>query len=200
MTTALLRHTRLLQGYCERAFRDGEQDYLGEVAGKLRLLAIDSRQNEPLLLRVMKANNLDIRIRVGVPIRELTVEAFLDLFAGAALMADGKWASYTNRTLIRAWAEQIGAAHEDWNMDEGLRRLLTLPAYVGERQMTAEVLKTAAGAILDVARRCLVELNAPGLIRTASQLQTVELGQWPKSPGLIQRVWARFRRRKEPVK
>ena len=56
MTLALVRHTRLLQRTCEHAFAQDDADYLGEVAGKLRLLSVRSKQNEPLLLRVMEVN------------------------------------------------------------------------------------------------------------------------------------------------
>ena len=47
----------------------------------------------------------------------MTVDAFLDLPVGAAKIEDGRMISYTNRTLIRAWAEQIGGAHR--GLDDG---------------------------------------------------------------------------------
>ena len=47
MFRALLRHVHLLRGYAKKAFEEGDRRYLGEVAGKLRVLATSTRTNEP---------------------------------------------------------------------------------------------------------------------------------------------------------
>ena len=202
MVDALERHTLLLQEFCERAFGKGDATYLGEIANKLRLLAVRSRKNEPLLLRVMEEYRLDFRIPVGPgPIESaprITVEEFLAQPAGAVRIPfpDGEFVSYTNGQLIRAWAEQIGGAHEDWKMEEAFRTMLALPAFVGsaERQITVEVLKIAALVVLDVARRCLFQLGVQSVCRVGATT-AVPLGAWPKRPSLFRRLLAIWRRR-----
>ena len=52
---ALRDHVRLLGEYITKAFVEGDEAYLGEVAAKLRLLATETGQNKPLLLDVMDA-------------------------------------------------------------------------------------------------------------------------------------------------
>src|SRR5438105_1473256 len=81
MTGALLRHTRLLCEYMYRAFDEGDADYLGEVACKLRLLAVKSRQNEALIQRVMSEHSLNITLRLDWPreaVQESTLDEYLD--------------------------------------------------------------------------------------------------------------------------
>jgi hypothetical protein len=46
LVRTLCRHVELLREYAKRVFEDGNPDYLGEVAGKLRLLALDRGSNE----------------------------------------------------------------------------------------------------------------------------------------------------------
>lgn len=139
MVDALERQTLLLQEFCQRAFAEGDLTYLAEIANKLRLLAVRSKNNEPLLLRVMEEHNLDLKIPVGPgPIESaprISIEQFLAQPAGAVRIPfpDGEFVSYTNGQLIRAWAEQLGGAHEDWRMEDAFRTLLALPAFVGSR-------------------------------------------------------------------
>jgi transposase-like protein len=49
---ALESHVRLLHSYAQRAFDEGDSDYFGEVAAKLRLL-VGEHGNPPLLLNLM---------------------------------------------------------------------------------------------------------------------------------------------------
>jgi hypothetical protein len=51
MVDRLREHTALLRDYIERV-RKGDRRYLGEIAAKVRLLAIERRSNKALLLRV----------------------------------------------------------------------------------------------------------------------------------------------------
>lgn len=203
MVDALERQTLLLQEFCQRAFAEGDLTYLAEIANKLRLLAVRSKNNEPLLFRVMEEHNLDLKIPVGPgPIESaprISIEQFLAQPAGAVRIPfpDGEFVSYTNGQLIRAWAEQLGGAHEDWRMEDAFRTLLALPAFVGspERQVTVEVLKIAALVVLDVARRCLFQLGVQSVCRVGPAT-AVPLGAWPKRPSLFRRLLVMWRRRR----
>lgn len=195
MVDALVKHTRLLQDYSDRAFGQHDRHYLGEVAAKLRLLVVETRQNAPLLLRVMKEHGLDFGVRVGEPMKEIPIEQFLDSWAGSVRLEDGNFAVFSHRDLIRSWAEQIGAAHEDWAMEEGLLRAISLPAYVGRgRQVVENNLATVALLTLDVAKRCPRALGAPEVQGAPGRLVTVGLGEWPKCPSMLRRFLNRIRR------
>ena len=62
LVEALRQHTDLLADYGQRAFGGGDERYLGEVAGKLRLLVYDRGRNRPLLLDLMQAFGLDVQV------------------------------------------------------------------------------------------------------------------------------------------
>jgi hypothetical protein len=55
---ALKRHIRLLSEYSKRAFEESDYDYLGEIAGKLRLL-VCADSGLPLLLELMDVRRFD---------------------------------------------------------------------------------------------------------------------------------------------
>lgn len=190
MIDALAKHTRLLQDYSDRAFRQHDPSYLGEVAAKLRLLVVETRQNAPLLVRVMKAHGLEIGVLVGAaPPKEIPIEQLLDSWAGSVRLDDGSFANFSHRDLIRSWAEQMGAAHEDWALEEGLLRAISLPAYVGPgRQIFENNLAAVALMTLDMARRCLLALGVRDVEPGSGRIVKVGLGEWPKPPT----VWRRF--------
>jgi hypothetical protein len=93
---ALQRHVRLLRTYAERAFVGGDADYLGEVAGKLRVLVLDRGRNKPLLLKLME----ECDVGFEVALNDLTGATALDLeenlastaFAGQT--SNGRTTSY----------------------------------------------------------------------------------------------------------
>ena len=67
LVEALRQHTDLLADYGQRAFGGGDERYLGEVAGKLRLLVYDRGRNRPLLLDLMQAFGLDVQVTLNGP-------------------------------------------------------------------------------------------------------------------------------------
>lgn len=127
LLTALQRHLKLLREYAIRAFDNGDEDYLGEVAGKLRVLVYERGRNKPLLLSLMDTFGVKIPIKLRkvhtsrvdpykagekVSLRqflEMTVYAFSD---------PGRETKVTRMDLIGLWAQKLGAAHEDWELPE----------------------------------------------------------------------------------
>jgi hypothetical protein len=111
MVEALKRQVRLLESYLGKAPAD--PDYWGEVAGKLRLLVIDGGSNKALLLRVAEKYDAILGFHPEPGNYPKTWGALLD----TPMFTRGEQ-SITMGQLIRGWAEQLGAAHEDWAIDE----------------------------------------------------------------------------------
>src|SRR5262245_60695277 len=63
LVESLRRHVRLLREYDKRAFDDGNDDYLGEIAATLRLLSIAKGHNVALLVSLMKVCKVKARIK-----------------------------------------------------------------------------------------------------------------------------------------
>ena len=171
MVEALRKHVRLLEEYAHRAFSEGNFDYTGEVAGKLRLMAIRFGSNEPRLLRLMEETGELIPIILDGPPIPLTpqghrggdaisLEYFLSLLAVGVRVPSGTFVELTNADLIRAWAEQAGAPHEDWSMEEGLRTVLTLPVFIGGLPGASAALRAATNAVLHIASRFLAMVDS----------------------------------------
>ena len=60
MASALVKHVRLLREYAAKCFSEGNSDYGGEVAGKLRLLVARFRSNRPRLPARPSPNGLPV--------------------------------------------------------------------------------------------------------------------------------------------
>jgi len=147
MLAVLEKHMRLLRTYVKNVLEQRDEDYLGEIAGKLRLLLIDSRHNRALLLAVANAYGLTASVVVsGPPVQgrragEMQWPSFLDSTAAAIRVeSNGELAIVSHRELIRAWAEQAGAPHEDWQVDEAFSRLVSIGVTYGDFQITAHQL------------------------------------------------------------
>ena len=62
LLSRLATHVYLLRDYHTRAFRDRDEAYYGEVAGKLRLLTYKSNTNRPLLIDLMDELGVTINV------------------------------------------------------------------------------------------------------------------------------------------
>jgi hypothetical protein len=127
MVERLERQLDMLEGFAQAAFAEGKDEFLPEVATKLRVLLVRSRQNRPLLIEVADRFGIPLNVTLDCPPVEggpragdvLSLDAFFDLQAVTVRTSAGL-ASMTKRELIRAWSEQLGGAHEDWSVDESL--------------------------------------------------------------------------------
>ena len=59
MVSALNRHLRVLEEYGRKVYSEGNVDYAGEIAGKLRLLVTKFGSNRPLLIELMKKTGIE---------------------------------------------------------------------------------------------------------------------------------------------
>jgi hypothetical protein len=176
MVEALRKHVRLLEEYAQKYFGEGLEDYGGEVAGKLRLLVGQSKSNQALLLRLMKETGAEIKLVLGGPPipnlpvgqrpgDEVTLEELLNMHAAMVRVPSGDLVSKTKLEIIRMWADQAGAPHEDWSMDPALRHMLEnsypLPFLNAILQPLKQEVATTTKAVLQVAR-CFLQMVDAG--------------------------------------
>jgi hypothetical protein len=168
---ALERHLRLLREYASKAFQEGNFDFGGEVAGKLRLLVIQFKSNRPLLLDLMAQTGISPTITLGgppikrapgtpVPGDEISLEQYLKLGAIGIRVPSGEFAMLNKAQFIRAWAEQSGSSHEDWSLDPCLGAILAFPVQIGGLHGALAELATTTDAVLKVATQFLAEYRA----------------------------------------
>ncbi len=147
----------LLSEYSQNAFEQGRPEFLPEVATKLRLLVVRSRQNTPLLLEVADVK-LPLTVTLGGPpgIRsiegigagdQMSLDAFFDLQAMSIPTSAGS-VSMTKRELIRAASEQLGGAHADWAVSEALLNAVSEQILIGGMTPAALELRGCARAAL----------------------------------------------------
>jgi len=161
LVAALRRHADLLDEYSTRAFRQGEESFNGEVAGKLRVLVYQSRTNKPLLLDLMKGYDVSIPIPISRPGGdiEMSIDDFLDNLAFAIRVPSRGLVSVTNMQLIGMWAQQYGASHEDREVEEEFAQVLSSGIFIGGLPGAAAALKAIANTVLWLAKEFLAHLD-----------------------------------------
>jgi hypothetical protein len=171
MATALSHHVALLSRYIDAAVA-GDPLYLGEIAGKLRLLVITKGGNKPLLLRFAELTGDELTITLEVPPLPplpgqpgagdtIALETFLDLVAVALQTPNsgGQLIPLSHREFVTTWAEQYGAAHEDWSPPETLKASVAFPVKLGGIKAHALTLLRIADAIHRLAEGYLAQLT-----------------------------------------
>jgi hypothetical protein len=164
LVDSLRRHLKLLQNYYLRAFEQGDLDYLGEIAGKLRLLVYEGGQNTPLLLSIMDKFALDIPIVLdGPPVlsggKVVSLREYLDRDAYGVRTPSSGFVMLTKKQLIRMWAVTNGASHEDWDLDEVFIIARDSGLFIGGVPAAAGVLGAITKAVLHVGTQCLAQIN-----------------------------------------
>jgi hypothetical protein len=170
MLSALRRHVVLLEDYARKVYSEGNADYAGEVAGKLRLLVTKFGSNKPLLIELMKKTEIKPLVTLGGPpiLREpgrpapgdkITLTEYLELEAIGIRVESGEFVMLNKNQFIRAWAEQTGSSHEDWKMDHVLSAILSSPIFIGGIHGALAELKVTTDTVLHVAHRFLTELK-----------------------------------------
>lgn len=113
---SLRKHVNLLRKYHEKVFTEGDTDYLGEVAGKLRLLVYDRGRNKPLLKDMMKKFDIDVRLEMigpGFP-NGADIDEYFNHICGAFRPIDEEeFIEVTPMGIVSTWAQQMGSSHED---------------------------------------------------------------------------------------
>ena len=141
--------------------------YLGEIAGKLRILVVDEggKRHKALLLELMDKFNCHIPyVHDGPPMidpphpgDELSLRVFLDLRAYMGRTRSGELADMTKKDVIIAWSQQRGSAHQDWEIEEDLDSFLNsgtmlnvngLPIHALELRATTKIVLNIADKFL----------------------------------------------------
>jgi hypothetical protein len=155
---ALVRHLRLLDDYCKWGIDELDYDYLGEIAAKIRLLVWEGRNNRPLLLDLMRRFENEI---TWAPDQwnDKQLTQFMGEMAYWLELPSGEAQWVSNLELIRTWAEQHGAAHEDPAIDEHFVYALESVIVVQGCTQLMGLLNGIANNVLCVARQFLEQLS-----------------------------------------
>ena len=183
LVEALHRHVRLLRRYAEQAFEDHDDDYLGEVVAKLRVLVVEKGQNVALLIRLMTECGIDAPITLAIdadappPPRDwaekysdgmdVSLVEFLTLPSLTVITSTDE-RLLSKREFIEVVAEKCGAAHEDWKHPEYLTLIRDSELRVKGYGPLASALKAITTAVLSVADHVLPELT-PEAIEAAER-------------------------------
>jgi hypothetical protein len=183
MAAALRNHVTLLSRYIDAA-TDGDPLYLGEIAGKLRLLVIRKDGHKPLLLRFAELTGDELTVRLDAPPipplpgqpgagDTIAIETFLDLVAVALPTPDsgGRLVPLSNREFVTTWAEQYGAAHEDWDLLETPHAKIAFPVSIDGRRAHARTLLRIAGEVRRVADAYLTQLTDDKIAAAEAELR-----------------------------
>jgi hypothetical protein len=166
----LADHTSLLIEYIEKVRRDGDRRYLGEIAGKLRLLVLGRRsKNKPLLLLLAQETGHELTYRVNAPPRFVFSEGVVggerasltNYLDSMAFTVGGN--TLTNAEVIMLWSQQHGSAHEDWYVDRRLLALTANPMQVDGSSTAEEMLLSIATTVASVAKGYLNALTPEAL-------------------------------------
>jgi hypothetical protein len=161
---ALRRHLVLLSEYSHRAFDLGDQTFLGEVAGKLRVLVYRSQTSKPLLLDLMQHSGFTIPIIIDDPFGtfQVSLDEYMDMMACAIHVPSQGLVEITKSEFIAMWAQQYGASHEDWELDGRLVAILSLSDFleVGGLPVAAAELRTTSRTVLWVGEELIRMVDA----------------------------------------
>lgn len=158
----LREHCAILEDFHQKACREGQVQYLGEIAGKLRVLTHRSRSNRPLLIELMAVAGIEVPITIDKPRGRYTTDlpSYLSSLACAIRLPSGELAELSNSDLIALWSQQSGAAHEDWALDERLATVFASGLFVGGQPIHGRTLCGICRTVLFVGREFLGRVSA----------------------------------------
>ena len=170
MISALKKHLRVLEDYRRDVFTDGNVDYAGEIAGKLRLLATKFGSNKPLLIKLMRETGIEPKVTLGgPPIKQepgvptagdiISLSEFMKLDAIGIRVESGEFIMLNKIDFVRVWAEQTGSSHEDWSMDNTLSAILSSQVQIGGVQGALAELRSTTDTVLHIANTFIQELE-----------------------------------------
>jgi hypothetical protein len=161
LITRLQEHCEILEDFHQKACREGHTKYLGEIAGKLRLLVYQSRSNRPLLLDLMADTGIEVPFTIDSPRGQYNsdLRSYLSDLACVIRLPSGELAKLTKYDLIALWSQQSGAAHEDWALDERLSTIFAQGFFVNGQPIQGAALCGICRTVLHVARQFLSQVT-----------------------------------------
>jgi hypothetical protein len=166
LIASLWRHVELLKVYAHHAFQERNELFLGEVAGKLRMLVAEhggSRQS--LLLDLMDELDADVPFKLDLPPvqdpeydKEITLRHYMKRRALGIATGSG-FRMLSHSEFIREWANQYGTAHEAWRVTEHFLNARHAGVYIGGEAANVATLRRITNTVLHVADRFLAEVT-----------------------------------------
>lgn len=147
---ALKKHLRLLKEYYERAFVKGDADFYGEIACKIRLLAIKGRSNKPLLIKLQNITGQNMKIAINKPSGsvQMTLSEYMNSFGCVIRNSDDQLMEFAKKDVIAIYAEQIGGCHEDWAIKDELFQMINSNIYINENPVVISLIGAVCRTIL----------------------------------------------------
>ena len=166
LVEALRRHVELLRIYAHHAFQERDELFLGEVAGKLRMLVAEyGRSQRSLLLDLMDELDADVTFKLNLPPvqdpdydKEITLRHYMGRTGlGIATGSGLRTLSYSE--FVREWANQYGTAHEAWRVTEHFLNARHAGVYIGGEAANVATLRLITNTVLHVADTFLAEVT-----------------------------------------
>jgi hypothetical protein len=164
LIAALPRHVKLLRFYAHRAFEEHDELFLGEVAGKLRML-VTAHGQRPLLLDLMDELGADVRFKLNLPPvkdpdydKEITLRHYMRRTALGIATGSG-FRMLSHSQFVCEWANQYGTAHEAWVVTEHFLNARNAGVYIGGAAASVATLRGITNTVLQVADRFLAQLT-----------------------------------------
>jgi hypothetical protein len=164
LIAALRRHVELLRVYAHHAFQEGNELFLGEVAGKLRMLVAEHGQR-PLLLDLMDELGADVRFKLNLPPikdpdydKEITLRHYMKR-EGPGTATESQFRMLSHSKFVQEWANQYGTAHEAWKVKEHFLNLHHAGVYIGGVAANVATLRCITNTVLHVADRFLAQVT-----------------------------------------
>ena len=166
LIAALRRHVELLRVYAHHAFQEHDELFLGEVAGKLRMLVAErARSARPLLLDLMDELGADVRFKLNLPPvqdpdygREIILRHYMER-TGMGIATGSGFRTLSHSAFVREWAHQYGAAHEAWKVTEHFLNAHHAGVYIGGVAANVATLRGITDTVLHVADRFLADVT-----------------------------------------
>lgn len=141
LVDSLKQNSTLLAEFLEKGCRQGDEKFFGEIAGKLRVLVYQSRTNIPLLLGLAEKFHIPLTLDFDKPGGhiQMTLQQYLDSLA-CVIGIGSELVSISVKQFIAMWSQQMGASHQDWQIDEELSAIRKQGIFVGNLPVSGRAL------------------------------------------------------------
>lgn len=161
LITALEKHLGLLNEYYDRAFNKGEKDFYGEIACKIRLLAIKTGSNIPLLIKLQNVTGKNIKYPFDKPWgkNELTLCEYMNSFGCAIRNSNDELVAFSKKDVLAIYSQQVGGCHEDWKISDELHKMINSGIEIYGNPPLVELLRAVCRTILIIGNDFLNEIK-----------------------------------------
>lgn len=158
---ALDKHLKLLEEYYDRAFNKNEIEFYGEIACKLRLLAIKTNANKPLLIKIQNitGHNYKYETKTRNGIIAETLKEYMDSFGCVIRNSDNELKKFSKKDVIVMYAQQIGGCHEDSSINDELHKMINDDMKLNGNPPVISLLGAVTRSVLAIGKDVMKELK-----------------------------------------